>query len=319
MKRKDVIKNNEISAIYEFNLGGYPQKVMIEGKSRKLPVVLFLHGGPGTPIPLSAGSRGMFPAFTDKFLMVCWDQLGCGINNREIDDSFSVDSFVQMTADLIRELRKLFQDNKIFLFATSWGSILSARLLEQYPEIVDGAVVVGQIVKKVFFNEEVMEGLSRAKVPQKKLAAIRSADGEHVTPKDLRLVSSCLRKYTDAYQNKNGKKPAMGNIIWGLLTGPDYTFRDFKAVMVNGYRKNNSLWGEICRLDLSGALKAVKIPYLILQGDTDLVTPTKYVKELVDTAGNPCLQYRVVAQTGHLPGEAMMEELLQSLLELTAG
>jgi len=111
----------------------------------------------------------------------------------------------------------------------------------------------------------------------------------------------------------------MGNIIWGLLTGPDYTFRDFKAVMVNGYRKNNSLWGEICRLDLSGALKAVKIPYLILQGDTDLVTPTKYVKELVDTAGNPCLQYRVVAQTGHLPGEAMMEELLQSLLELTAG
>jgi len=183
MKRKDVIKNNEISAIYEFNLGGYPQKVMIEGKSRKLPVVLFLHGGPGTPIPLSAGSRGMFPAFTDKFLMVCWDQLGCGINNREIDDSFSVDSFVQMTADLIRELRKLFQDNKIFLFATSWGSILSARLLEQYPEIVDGAVVVGQIVKKVFFNEEVMEGLSRAKVPQKKLAAIRSADGEHVTQK----------------------------------------------------------------------------------------------------------------------------------------
>lgn len=73
MKRKDIIKNNEISAIYEFNLGGYPQKVMIEGKSRDLPVVLALHGGPGTPIPFSAGCRGMFPAFTDKFLMVCWD------------------------------------------------------------------------------------------------------------------------------------------------------------------------------------------------------------------------------------------------------
>lgn len=318
MKRKDIIKNNEISAIYEFNLGGYPQKVMIEGKSRDLPVVLALHGGPGTPIPFSAGCRGMFPAFTDKFLMVCWDQLGCGINNRDIDDTFSIDSFVGMTADLIRELKKLFPGNKIYLFATSWGSILSAGLLERHPELVDGAVVVGQIIRNVFFNEEVLEGLSRSKVPQHKLAAIRNADGEHFTPGDLQLVSSCLRKYTDAYQNKSGRQPAMGKMILGLLTGPDYSLRDFKAVMVNGYRKNNSLWKEICKLDLSATLRAVQVPYLILQGDTDLVTPTKYVQELFAAADNACLQCRVVANTGHLPGEAMMEELYQALLELTS-
>ena len=77
--------------------------------------------------------------------MVCWDQLGCGINDREIDDSFSIASFVRMTIDLIRELKQIFRDNKIYLFATSWGSILSAKVVEQCPELVDGAVVIGKI------------------------------------------------------------------------------------------------------------------------------------------------------------------------------
>lgn len=70
MKRKERMEGNEISAVFEFVLGGYPQKVMIEGKEKSLPVVLALHGGPGTPIPFSVGCRGMFPAFTDHFLMV---------------------------------------------------------------------------------------------------------------------------------------------------------------------------------------------------------------------------------------------------------
>ncbi|MGL5354693.1 MAG: hypothetical protein ACRDA5_15475, partial [Clostridium sp.] len=73
--RKKVIENNEIGVIENFTLGGYEQKVLIEGKSKDLPIVLTLHGGPGSPIPFSVGCRGLFPNFTDKFIMVYWDQL----------------------------------------------------------------------------------------------------------------------------------------------------------------------------------------------------------------------------------------------------
>ncbi len=34
-----------------FELGGYTQKVLIEGKSKNLPIVIVLHGVPRTPIP----------------------------------------------------------------------------------------------------------------------------------------------------------------------------------------------------------------------------------------------------------------------------
>lgn len=93
--RKQIIEENEISELYTFSLGKVPQKVLIEGKSKELPIVISLHGGPGTPIPFSVGCRGLFPMFTERFIMVYWDQLGCGINNYELKEQFTVESFVE--------------------------------------------------------------------------------------------------------------------------------------------------------------------------------------------------------------------------------
>lgn len=59
--RKAVIAISEISEIKTYSLGGYAQKVLIEGKKRENPVLIFLHGGPGSPIPFCEGCRGMFP------------------------------------------------------------------------------------------------------------------------------------------------------------------------------------------------------------------------------------------------------------------
>lgn len=315
MKRKDISTNNEISDLISLSLNGYEQKILIEGKSRTLPVVITLHGGPGTPIPFSVGCRGLFPEFTDNFIMVYWDQLGCGINNRIIDDSFSIDDFVKMTEDLIKEIKKRFVDNKILIFSTSWGSILSAKLLERNPNAVDGVIASGQIIKNVFLCEEVMNELDKSKISRKKMDKIRTVTVDNYSGKDLQLISTSLRKYTNAYQNKIGAKAPMGSIIKGLLTSPDYKFKDFKAIMVNGYMKNNSLWNEILRIDLSEILGSVKIPYILLQGDTDIVASTQTAKSLVSNFNNPNLRIQVISNTGHMPGVEMMEALMRVLKE----
>lgn len=315
MKRKDISTNNEISDLISLSLNGYEQKILIEGKSRTLPVVITLHGGPGTPIPFSVGCRGLFPEFTDNFIMVYWDQLGCGINNCIIDDAFSIDDFVKMTEDLIKEIKKRFVDNKILIFSTSWGSILSAKLLERNPNAVDGVIASGQIIKNVFLCEEVMNELDKSKISRKKMDKIRTVTVDNYSGKDLQLISTSLRKYTNAYQNKIGTKAPMGSIIKGLLTSPDYKFNDFKAIMVNGYMKNNSLWKEILRIDLSEILGGVEIPYLLLQGDTDIVASTQTAKSLVSNCNNPNLRIQVISNTGHMPGVEMMEALMRVLKE----
>lgn len=315
-RRKEIIAGNKVSEIYEWNLGGYNQKVLIEGKDENLPIAITLHGS-GAPIPFSVGCRGLFPEFTNQFIMVYWDQLGCGINNYLIDDSFSIASFVEMTVDLIHNVKKLFPRNKILILAMSWGSILSTKVLEKDSKIINGVLVYGQIVKEVFFNEEVIAALEKTKISKSKLEAIKRIKRENASSKDLQLVTRNIGQYTDGKQNKKGKPAPMGPIIKGFLTSPDYHFKDFKAIMINGYQKNFSLWREILQIDLSGILENVQIPYVILQGDTDLVASASTVKTLVRNSGNPNLQCEIVEDSGHMPGKEGMELVLEKLGRLS--
>lgn len=311
-KRKEIIAGNKVSRIYEWNLGGYNQKVLIEGKDENLPIVITLHGS-GAPIPFSVGCRGLFPEFTNQFIMVYWDQLGCGINNYLIDDRFSIVSFVEMTVDLIHNVKKLFPKNTILIFSMSWGSILSTKVLEKDCKIIDGVLVYGQIVKEVLVNEEVIAALEKTKISKSKLEAIKRIKRENVSSKELQLVTTSIGKYTDGKQNKKGTPAPMGPIIKGLLTSPDYHFKDFKAIMINGYQKNVSLWREILQIDLSSILKNVQIPYVILQGDTDIVASTSTIKTLVGNSANPNLQCEIVKDSGHMPGKEGMELALEKL------
>ena len=77
--------------------------------------------------------------------------------------------------------------------------------------------------------------------------------------------------------------------------------------------KNTSLWKEIVQINLTEQLKSVRIPYIILQGDTDIVASTKSVKELVTSSNNANLDCNVVANTGHMPSVEMMDTLLSTL------
>lgn len=312
MKRKQIIAENEISEIREFILGGFAQKVALDGKKRSNPVVISLHGGPGSPIPFSVGCRGMFPEITETVTMVYWDQLGCGINNRPIDDDFRIQNFVEMTRDLIIQIRQLFPNNKLLLFGVSWGSILALRAVTEYADLVDGVVTYGQVLYDLTFNEEVYKALHASSMPVKKKQELREIQkhSSHAIDEGTKMMK-WIGQYTEGYQCKSGGKLPIGSVIWGLLTSPDYHFKDFKAVVVNGYQKNKSLIEELFRVDLRSNLKQVAVPYKIMQGSTDLVTPTKMIMDYVKEIENPCVSCQIVENCGHMPDVKGMNGIVE--------
>ena len=316
-ERRAYIESCEVSELKTYFLGGFGQKVLVEGRQKNAPIVLFLHGGPGNPVPFSAGCRGLFPAFTDKFLMVYWDQLGCGINNHPIDDSFTISQFADMTVELIRLLRTDFPGNPVLLLGFSWGSILAARAAATVPELVDGVLTWGQVLRKPNFSPMAFETLERAKLPgkvQKALAEIRRK--EKYSIRDCMHMSAWIRKYTEGFQAKGGEKSDLGAVIRGVLQSPDYSFRDFCAMAVNGYRKNTSLIYELMEIELGGVLEEITVPYQILQGDKDLVTATAEVETFINGAANPNLRLAVISGNGHMPGKSGMDAIMEHLLGL---
>ncbi len=161
------------------------------------------------------------------------------------------------------------------------------------------------------------EALNKSGIPRKKMEQISNISPDNYVPEDLQLISGSLQKYTNAYNNKQGKKTPVGKMILGLLTSPDYKLKDFKAIMINGYQKNTSLWKEILKIDLTDALKKATIPYVIIQGDTDVVASTTIVREVIANANNSNLGFVIIKNSGHFPSEDMMETVYDELIRLS--
>ena len=63
-------------------------------------------------------------------------------------------------------------------------------------------------------------------------------------------------------------------------------------------------------------LESVEKPYYILQGDTDIVTNTEILKEVVDSADNTFLHYDIVEKSGHIPGVEGMNAVLERIINV---
>ncbi len=319
-KRKKYIKSCEISEVVTVQLGGFKQKILIEGKSKTLPVVIMLHGGPGSPVPFSVGCRGLFPEWTDMAIIVNWDQLGCGINNFKLDDGFHIENFVEMTCQLVEYIKQRFPKNKLFLFGISWGSVLALSAAARVPEKIDGAFAYGQVLKNLFFNDEVVREFDNApKKAKQKVKQIfeTGLNCEYeVLDNNLKTLYTLLRKYTDSYCNKSAKPAPFGKIVFGLLSSSDYSFKDFKAVMKNGYAYNKTLWKELLAIDLMPLLAEIKIKYILLQGETDTVTSTANALKAVGDANNENVTLKVVKNSGHIPSAEAMDECYRTMIQL---
>lgn len=319
-QRKEYIESCEVSEVVTLNLGGYPQKVLFDGKRKNLPVVLCLHGGPGSPIPFSVGTRGLFPEWTDRVIMVSWDQLGCGANNFPLDNTFTVESFVLMTLDLIAEIKKLFPENKLILLGISWGSVLALHAACRVPNLLDGVLIYGQVLYELFYSEEVFSELEKNAPDKIKRRVTEIKCAGHLEGKQLRKnlgeLTKYIRTYTDGYQNRAGKNAEIGGVIKGLLSSPDYSLKDFMAIVKNGYRKNESLWRELLHADYRRLLASVTVPYTVIQGDTDIVASTATVKRTVDESKNNCIRLKIVEKSGHIPSEQGMEAVFGELFRM---
>jgi len=161
------------------------------------------------------------------------------------------------------------------------------------------------------FNMDVYENLKKSTLPQKKKKRMNKIfDKEIHTIEELKLISTWIRKYTEGYQSKSGGKMPLGTIIGGLLTSPDYTMKDCKAMIINGYSKNKSLLSEMIHVDLRKELLNMPIPYMILQGNTDIVTSTKAISEFISEDQNENLFLRVVDNSAHFPSAKAIESIL---------
>jgi pimeloyl-ACP methyl ester carboxylesterase len=76
MQQKENLNGTRIDKKERLTIGGIPQWISLRSENIKNPIILFLHGGPGTAqifLPRKPQKR-----LEDSFLVINWDQRGAG-------------------------------------------------------------------------------------------------------------------------------------------------------------------------------------------------------------------------------------------------
>jgi pimeloyl-ACP methyl ester carboxylesterase len=146
---RKIVSPNGVEELLPLQINGTTQWVSIRGRDRHNPILLFLHGGPGSPT-MPEDYTFQTP-WEDYFTVVQWDQRGTGKTYASNDPAplASTMTIAQMTSDteeVIQYLLKNFGKKKIFLLGHSWGSVLGLAVAQRHPEWLYAYLGVGQLI-----------------------------------------------------------------------------------------------------------------------------------------------------------------------------
>lgn len=133
-------------------IGGIPQYLHHRGEDRDNPVMLFLHGGPGSPM-LPFAQEFQIP-WEKRVTVVHWDQRNSGktyfkSDPKQITPTTTIDQMIKDTYEVVEYLKNKYQKQKIMIMGHSWGSVLGSLFIKKYPQLVQAYIGVGQVVNMV--------------------------------------------------------------------------------------------------------------------------------------------------------------------------
>jgi proline iminopeptidase len=134
-----------IASMERWPINGIDQSVILRGRNQGNPLLVWVHGGPGTSE--TGVVRRYNSALEDHFVVVLWDQRYAG---RSLDPlgpkptRQAIDDYVADLDVLIDGLRRRFACRKVVLVAHSWGTVPGLLYAERHPENLAAYVGIGQ-------------------------------------------------------------------------------------------------------------------------------------------------------------------------------
>jgi proline iminopeptidase len=324
--RRAIHSPDGIETLERVSIGGIDQWIEVRGQSVKNPILLFIHGGPGSAFMPVA--RTFQDPWEKYFTVVQWDQRGAGktytSNSKDaVRPTMTIDRMHADTLEMVNYLRKRFGREKIFVLGHSWGSILGLQLAHNHPELLYAYIGVGQ-ASDAEQNEVVLyrDTLAEAQRTQnqeaiKQLTAIAPYPTPAVTFHQIRVV----REWSAALI---GPPPSPGHeSVTGLKTifyAPEYSLMNDIDWMRGQLFSVDMLLPGLSKVHFADLGYDYRAPIFFLEGKHDPYTPSSLAKELFDKINDPDKQFVWFENSGHFPfaeePQKFTDVLVQNVLPL---
>ncbi|MDX2442187.1 MAG: alpha/beta hydrolase, partial [Bacteroidales bacterium] len=250
----------------------------IRGEDNSSPILLYLHGGPGSPLGVPILKAYAGPQLENHFLVVYLHQRGIMKSKRVPDSKHSISNYVKDVHYVVNFLKEKFNNRDIYLMGHSWGGLLSYLYLMEYRnEIKKLITICTPLDVELSIKERVNMMLIWAKETNNK-EAIEELNGlQDKSLNDIEEKSEILEKWMTRAYGGWSRNLSINRIDDAV----DY--EDRFPLWLNEQKHIEELMiPELLGVNLMGSINSLSTPLLSIAGAEDTSTPWYVVKYGVD-------------------------------------
>ena len=287
------------------NIGGIKQFLIIRGENIENPVLLFLHGGPGT------SEYSLFKYLNlnieDIFTVCYWEQRGAGMSySKDINkETMNLEQMISDTIAVTDYLRYKFNKKKIYIMGHSWGTFLGSYAVNRRPDLYHSYIGIGQVGDIAVSEEEITEFIMSTASKRNDLKAIKRMDFFLKNNVDL---SQSLRyqitksRYVTKYNGGLLYKSSSNMTIYiAFLLCRAYTIKDKINIIFGSKFSIENLFKYCFENNLSETVTEQKIPIYIMNGVHDYQTTYNQAKVYFDNLIAPEKKFYTFENSAHSP------------------
>ncbi len=305
-----------IASLEQIDLNGYPQWVLLRGQSTSKPLLLYVHGGPGSA-EMALGHRSM-RLLEEHFVCVNWDQRGAGKSFTPGPDpgTMNIPQFVDDTIALIEVLRARFQQEKVFLVGHSWGTVLTMKVAAARPDLICALVALSQVVD-MQRGEEISYRfvLDRAHAAGNARAtrALEKIGPPPYESSDVFIQRRWLSEYHGDLHTMN-----MVDFLSIMLDAPEYTLFDVARFIRGAKRSNALLWNELMTVSFLSKVPSLAVPVTFFLGRHDRTAPPTLAVELHEAIEAPAKSIVWFESSAHMANIEEPEKFQREVIAIAA-
>jgi pimeloyl-ACP methyl ester carboxylesterase len=291
---------------------GGEQWITIRGTDGSNPVLLIVHGGPGTPLsPLAAA----FLPYEREWTVVQWDQPGAGRTFGRAGDTLpATTTLADIAADgiAVTELvRQRLGKDQVVLLGLSWGSAVGLEMARARPELYTAYVGTGLFVHRDDGRAVAYRRVLERARSQNNAAAVAELEEIGPPPYADPVRTRALNRRIDAFSTAAETSPA--SRLGELLLAPRQSLGDV-ASYAGGYVASDEQF-DLGAMDLRKSGRSFALPIFIFQGGEDFETPVELARDWLDSVSAPRKELVTLPNGGHT---ALVYDRASFLAELNA-
>lgn len=291
--QSSVLTAASISDRVSLDMGGAVLFLEVSGPSQDAPLLLFLHGGPGSVAHLVMFKSTVGQQLEQDFLVAYLHQRGTGSSSPVPDSEQTMANNVKDVDGVVDYLTRKYGQKQVRLVGHSWGGMLAGAYAVSHPEKISKLVLMSTAMNfKLLLEDTYKNDLDWAQKAgdAEATAELTALDRSFDTPEHYGVILSWADRAGGIAKDFD---------MDGFLKSHDVD-KDFPTWKAQQQQANVALIPDMLKLNLSEPMSRLHVPVLFVSGALDTIVREVTMRRDYDNYSGP-KSFLLLEHSHHLP------------------